>query len=184
MSGASAGEQRQQPAAAACSRAYFRAEVLGRQESVQHSVTQSLQGCHPKGNLLHCRPCRIPRLRIMYIHFRSIGARPLRRIPILQQAMAFNNLPCHLTAPPPAAWAAAGPPASVAVPAPPNTGPGSADSLLVEWAPIDYINYPLGVYTQSYQTSIFRRGSLNCWHCCLVVITHQFGACFQIWPGA
>lgn len=71
--------------------------------------------------------------------------------------MALNNLPCMLTAPVYPS-STTGPPASIAVPARPEAGPGPASSLLIEWAPIDAIDYPLGVYNRPYEPMVFRCG--------------------------
>ena len=71
--------------------------------------------------------------------------------------MTFNNLPCTLV-PPNGTPAAAGAAANTsAVPAKPN--PGGANptaSLLLEYAPIEYVTLPLGIFATAFTQFLVR----------------------------
>lgn len=70
--------------------------------------------------------------------------------------MAFNNMPCELLAASTPAAAATSPmtPAVPARPDPGNSNPTT--SLLIEYAPIEYITLPIGTFATAFTQFLVR----------------------------
>lgn len=69
--------------------------------------------------------------------------------------MAFNNLPCALMTHGATAVTAA--PANAAVPARPDPGGTNAtSSLIIEYAPIEYVTLPLGIFATAFTQFLVR----------------------------